>query len=266
MTLALVSPANPLSLDVARVLGGFAIGSPSQTGVFPWPMLPVHTPLLGAQGREFEVWLTDAALRGDDDEGIAWRCSADLLWGVVTLAEGESQPPDAASTLRGLGEQAYVRIFRLLDALGMPHLWRAWNYVPDIHGEQAGMERYRLFNMGRGDAFEGCARSVTEQVPAACALGVATGPLSIAFLAGKTPVTPVENPRQISAYRYPAQYGPRSPTFSRAALAQLGEQELLMVSGTASIVGHASLHLGDVAAQTRESLTTWRRCWPRRRA
>ena len=92
------------------------------------------------------------------------------------------------------------------------------------------------------------------RVPAACALGLAGGPLSIAFLAGSTPAVPIENPRQVSAYHYPAEYGPRSPTFSRAALVYPPGQELLFISGTASIVGHQSVHPGDVVAQTRESM------------
>jgi enamine deaminase RidA (YjgF/YER057c/UK114 family) len=74
------------------------------------------------------------------------------------------------------------------------------------------------------------------------------------FLAGRTPPVAIENPRQVSAYRYPADYGPRSPTFSRAALARLPGQELLFVSGTASIVGHQTMHVGDVAGQTRETV------------
>lgn len=254
MTLALVSPAALGSLDAARVLGGFDIGQPDRPIAGSWPMLPVHTPLLDGGVRELEAWVSDDAIDGGEHDGIVWRRTAGLLWGVLTLVEDNTLGPGGLPALRQMGEQAYTRIFHLIDAAGMPHLWRAWNYIPDIHGEQAGLERYRLFNMGRGDAFERCARSVTEQVPAACALGVSSGPLAIAFLAGLAPVQPIENPRQVSAYRYPADYGPRSPTFSRAALAQLGRQELLFMSGTASIVGHASLHPGDVVAQTRESL------------
>ncbi|MBS1218520.1 MAG: hypothetical protein H6R21_1653, partial [Proteobacteria bacterium] len=64
----------------------------------------------------------------------------------------------------------------------------------------------------------------------------------------------IENPRQLSAYHYPSQYGPRSPTFSRAGLVKLGGRDMLFISGTASIVGHQTLHGGDVAAQTRECL------------
>ena len=76
-------------------------------------------------------------------------------------------------------------------------------------------------------------------------------------LASKTPPEAIENPRQTSAYRYPQQYGPRAPSFSRAALwrGEGEENDLLFVSGTASIVGHQTLHQGNVAAQAHETLT-----------
>jgi enamine deaminase RidA (YjgF/YER057c/UK114 family) len=64
----------------------------------------------------------------------------------------------------------------------------------------------------------------------------------------------VENPRQVSAYHYPPQYGSHRPAFSRAALLTQGDRRTLFISGTASIVGHESLHVGDCAAQTRETL------------
>ena len=76
----------------------------------------------------------------------------------------------------------------------------------------------------------------------------------IYFLAGKKPGIPVENPRQISAYHYPAEYGPRSPTFSRAMLVGTGRQQKLLISGTASILGHESRHQGDTSAQARETV------------
>ena len=65
------------------------------------------------------------------------------------------------------------------------------------------------------------------------------------------PARALENPRQVSAYDYPRQYGPAAPSFSRAMLTP---DPLLLVSGTASIVGHASVHPGDVAAQLEETL------------
>jgi chorismate lyase / 3-hydroxybenzoate synthase len=64
----------------------------------------------------------------------------------------------------------------------------------------------------------------------------------------------IENPRQVSVYHYPSQYGPKSPTFSRAALLREPEGDTSLVLGTASIVGHESVHTDDVAAQTRETI------------
>lgn len=236
-------------------MGGFELGSLHSDISSAWPVQRLPMQLLqGGKPAIHEAWVVDQPTVQGNSEGIVWRRSGDLLFGVITLWEQVATPNSTVSALRKLTEQAYQRLFRLLDQQGLPHLWRAWNYIPDIHGEQAGLERYRQFNLGRGDAFEHCSRSVTEQVPAACALGLAEGPLSIAFLCGASPLVPIENTRQVSAYRYPSHYGPRSPTFSRAALAYLGSQELFFVSGTASIVGHESLHDGDVVKQTQETL------------
>ena len=256
MPLDFVSAGDPADFDPAFVLGGACVGASDQKNATPWPSQRVHAVLLSPPGPvRHEAWLSDAPVETGACDDIRWRRTANgLLFGVMHLEESGVKLPDGASALRHISELAYARLFGLLDAQGLPHLWRVWNYIPNINGDQAGMERYRQFNLGRGDAFERCARSVTEQVPAACALGAVEGPLSIAFLAGATPVVPIENPRQVSAYRYPDVYGPRSPTFSRAALAHLPGQELFFVSGTASIVGHETLHLGDVVAQTHESL------------
>jgi enamine deaminase RidA (YjgF/YER057c/UK114 family) len=64
----------------------------------------------------------------------------------------------------------------------------------------------------------------------------------------------IENPRQTSAYHYPPKFGKHSPTFSRACISDDSQQANLFISGTASIVGHETVHAGDAAAQTRETL------------
>ncbi|MDR7152442.1 enamine deaminase RidA (YjgF/YER057c/UK114 family) [Hydrogenophaga palleronii] len=255
MALDLVIADSPFAGEAAKVLGGALLGM----GPVPragWPLQHLGATLLGSDGPVLhETWLVDGApVAAGHSEGIDWRRCGDLLYGVIELAE-DALPANADETaLQVASKAAYARIFRLLDAQGLPHLWRAWNYLADIHGDDAGLERYRRFNMGRGSAFEQASRSVVGRVPAACALGVAQGPLSVAFLAGTVPAVPIENPRQVSAYLYPREYGPRSPTFSRAALVYPPGQELLFISGTASIVGHRSLHDGDVQAQSHETL------------
>lgn len=243
--------------DADRVLGGFQLGDAPPETTPAWPLQRLVTPLLGAPRRGFdEAWVVpgDAPMLSGRAEGIAWRRCGDLLFGVIDLDEAQVTAVPPRSALHIASEMAYARIFRLLDAQGLPHLWRLWNYMADINGESDGLERYRQFNLGRAEAFERAARSVVGRVPAACALGVAGGPLTVAFLASATPVVPIENPRQVSAFHYPSDYGPRPPTFSRAALAHPPGQEILFVSGTASIVGHQTVHLGDVRAQAAESL------------
>lgn len=193
---------------------------------------------------------------------ISYRLNAELLFGVITLDESSKVMIDSqVHTISGLQqatETAYQLIFALIDQLGYSQVYRFWNYMADINGNTVAhndtLERYRQFNIGRKNVFVNVGREHGEQLPAACALGLQTGPLSIAFLAGKSPAIAIENPRQVKAYNYPEQYGPLTPSFSRATLVQIGQQMSLFISGTASIVGHETLHVQDVIGQTRETL------------
>ena len=51
----------------------------------------------------------------------------------------------------------------------------------------------------------------------------------------------MENPRQVPAYEYPAEYGPRSPSFSRATIVQAPNDFAVFISGTAAIRGHSTV-------------------------
>lgn len=254
--------AQALSDDVrdnasGDVLGGATIGDTTPVPAVPWPRQWLRTPLLlqPKTAGLHERWLAEGTLQEGRSEGIHWRRNADVLYGVIELHEADvPMAPEGASPLQAASQSVYERLFALLRQQEVPHLWRAWNYLGRINGESHGLERYRQFNLGRHAAFVNAHRETGGQVPAACAIGFDGGPLSVAFLAGTTPVVPVENPRQVSAWQYPAQYGPRAPTFSRAALVHPPAQEALFVSGTASIVGHETVHAGDVAAQCHETV------------
>lgn len=256
LTLLHSCSSDALATLQARVLGGLRVGATRATDLPAWPLQDLCTPVLDPGGVLQECWCEtgDAAMRSGVSEGVAWRRSGGLLFGAIQIEESALASAPGRTPLQQAAFEAYARIFRLLDAQGLPHLWRLWNYMADIHGEADTLERYRQFNIGRAQAFEAGARSVVGRVPAACALGVAAGPLSIAFLAAESAIVPVENPRQVSAFHYPVRYGPRSPTFARAALAHPPGQEILFLSGTASIVGHETVHPGDVRAQTDETL------------
>ena len=59
----------------------------------------------------------------------------------------------------------------------------------------------------------------------------------------------------MSPPRYPADYGPKSPSFARGTLTPAGWGRSLFLSGTASVVGHATTHRGDPLAQLEEVVT-----------
>jgi chorismate lyase / 3-hydroxybenzoate synthase len=220
------------------------------------PVVAVQTAVLGANPRRYEVWRCGENARWGERGQIQYRHTTDVVYGRLSILESEVEAaPHAASALQSATERAYREIFALLDALAMPHLVRVWNYLPDIGATSHGSERYWQFNSARQDAFIACGRTVTGAVPAACGVGSQPGtPLVIYFLASSHAPVAIENPRQVSAYHYPAEYSPRSPTFSRACTVELASARALFISGTASIIGHATVHCGDAAAQTRETL------------
>jgi chorismate lyase/3-hydroxybenzoate synthase len=186
---------------------------------------------------------------------VSYRLSDDLLFGSLNIAERDIEAHGEAAALQRATEIAYQEIFDVLDETEHRHLIRIWNYLPEINAQAGGDERYRHFNSARQMAFRKSGRATMGTVPAACALGSPAGsPLSIYFLAARRPAKMIENPRQTSAYHYPPKFGRHSPIFSRACVWGESGRSRLFVSGTASIVGHETIHRGDVVAQTRETM------------
>ena len=225
------------------------------------PLIPLAasmTPCLNASNL-CEVWRVagPAAPLSSGESAQAplrYRHGDDVLFGAVTLTEVTGARGEADALLRAT-ELAYQEIFEVLDRTQHRHLVRIWNYLPRINAQADGEERYRHFNAARQVAFRKCGRATTVTVPAASALGSPAGsPLSIYFLGARSAPRMIENPRQTSAYHYPSKFGRHSPVFSRACLWGDSGRSKLFISGTASIVGHESIHRGNVEAQTRETL------------
>jgi chorismate lyase/3-hydroxybenzoate synthase len=178
--------------------------------------------------------------------------SGSWLFGSITVAED----PDCG--LDRTTEIAYRHLLHQLLESGFPHLWRIWNYFPAINQDQHGLERYRLFCVGRHEALADTLPGFPASLPAGTAVGTQSGPLQIYFLAGAHPALHLGNPRQVNAYDYPSLYGPRSPSFARASLYRSDSATQLFISGTASVVGHQSQHKGLADLQARETMTNLR--------
>lgn len=210
------------------------------------PVASVEMPQLGLEPL-LEIWTAGNHVSTARTGNIHWARTADFLFGCYR------QPPHECLEIGTY--QAYQEIFSLLQTESIPNLLRVWNYFAAINVDEAdGVERYKHFCIGRHDAFAQFERLQAEDIPAASAVGSQGGQFVLYFIAATRPGTAVENDRQVSAYDYPPQYGPRSPLFSRATQISWLKEPQLFVSGTASIVGHASTCLDDVAQQTRETL------------
>lgn len=215
------------------------------------PVAEIRTPVLGSSDGVLEIWRTQRPVETGQHGRVRYRHDGKMLFGCISVEEHAPSDNGTESALHHATDQAYREILTALHASGYVHMVRIWNYLPQINLDTHGIERYRQFNRARRAALSAFGRDLAGQVPAACALGSATGsPLVIYFLASREEAAVIENPRQVSAYEYPSQYGPK-PVFSRASAVG----SMLFISGTASIVGHETRHIGDVAAQTRETLT-----------
>lgn len=196
-----------------------------------------------------EVWYSDSPVRYDCVEGIAYTCNDDVLLTRIFIDEALCTDLDAVTYW------VYRELLSFVRSQGYPHVLRAWNYFSDIHSQHQGLERYKAFCRGRYRAFIETLSDFPVRLPAASVIGTQTAGLLIYCLAAKAPGQQVENPRQLSAYSYPQQYGPRSPSFSRSVLKSwTAQRQHLYISGTASIVGHRTRHVENPVAQLQETL------------
>ena len=235
------APATLLGEDVLAVFG-FGDQAPrlDDPRYLRVPLQPLaHAP--------FEVWHAAGPVARGRDGDIAWASDGQLTFGAMELEEPENGDISVAA------EHAYRRLTGFLAGSATPHLLRTWNYLDAITVGDADMERYRRFCVGRA---RGLGDFDPLQLPAATAIGRCDDArvLQVYWLAACAPGTPVENPRQVSAYRYPRQYGPQPPSFARAMLPPAGSEMPLMLSGTAAIVGHATRHVGELLKQLEETL------------
>jgi len=242
-----LSPAAWLAeRDSSRLLGALAWGAASSE--------PFAMPLQVLDGSAAtDAWWSSGPVRRGQAGNASWRHGGGLCFGAVDVPRAGR--PDAPMGV--LAWQAYTDLFTALHQSGHGHLLRVWNVVPHInqHTGVPPLERYRQFNIGRQQAFIEQDHDALAGAPAACAVGGSGDTLSLRFLAARKAGEPVENPRQVPAWSYPAAYGPKAPSFSRATLVDAGDgRRGLLVSGTASIVGHQSLHEDMVGAQTEETI------------
>jgi chorismate lyase/3-hydroxybenzoate synthase len=233
-------------LDDRHVLALIEFGSSADEGGTDPRRITVDLPQLGPSSL-VEVWRSTTAVESGARGEISYSRNEQVLLGHISVDERDFPGLEDAT------RQAYESILPFAPDMGFPHYLRIWNYIPDINGEEDGVERYKRFCAGRHTSLEKFG-FYEHQLPAASGIGSPSKRILINFLAARDAGVQVENPRQVSAFHYPPQYGRKSPAFSRAMVKDWGTGKHLYISGTASIIGHESRHHDALLPQLTESL------------
>lgn len=229
-------------LDRAGTLAVLSFGQAAPPAADPRHLGILQTPLASSAPRE--LWSVDAEVSHGADGALRW--SRGGGWQFVAVEVDE----DASGDVEAACGAAYDRLLAYVVASQERHLLRIWNYLGAINAGDGDDERYRRFCNAR-------ARSMTAhgivRYPAATAIGHRgfRGRLQVYALSAARDGDVLENPRQVSAWQYPRQYGPTPPHFARAMQLPGGG---LAISGTAAVIGHASCHTGNITAQVGEAI------------
>lgn len=234
-------------VDPKRVLAAIQYGGDVVPVADDSSLIQVPLQNLGQQ-TVLEVWQSSTPVDHGQQGNMRYCCNDEFLFAAIRCEESDSVK------LESLCYDAYQEILHFSRQMGYPHILRAWNYLADINKEQDGLERYRSFCKGRYQACVELDPDFEQSLPAASAVGAHQSGLCVYFIAAREPGLPLANPRQVNACQYPEKYGPRSPSFSRALINISGDNRQFYIAGTASIVGHETLHKGDVREQTLETL------------
>ncbi|HEX5961374.1 MAG TPA: pteridine-dependent deoxygenase [Rhodanobacteraceae bacterium] len=191
-----------------------------------------------------EHWTVAAEVSHGFEAGLHW--SRGGGWQFVAIEADETAPGGIETAC----EFVYDRLLTHVAASPERHLLRIWNYLDRINEGEGDAERYRLFCSARARSM---AAHGLSDYPAATAIGHhgPRGRLQVYALCATRAGAALENPRQLSAWAYPRQYGPTAPSFARAMRLP---RDGLAISGTAAVIGHASHHAGHVAAQVEEAV------------
>jgi chorismate lyase/3-hydroxybenzoate synthase len=250
----------PLSADLASASGATLADTATEHDHFVLPL-----PAIASDDYD-ELWLVptqdqnllDAQQQAIDQLGVVHtRRYGDFqlcwLWFYPQSQSNASSHQEFAQQAYERYQQAYEQVLHSLEDSPYPHLQKIWHYLPAINSGAGDRENYRLFCQGRELALRQRAQ-VIPQLPAATAIGIpdAQSPALFYWLSTRTPGLNIENPRQMHAWKYPRQYGPSRPNFSRGTLSPAVGQ--FLISGTASVVGHETIHPHDTAGQIQEML------------
>ena len=154
-------------------------------------------------------------------------------YGITWYFAAQQTPPWLTEDVYEQSVASFRRLNTTLLSEGVEfdNVIRTWLYIgnitePTVSKTEGETQRYKELNRARTDFFR-----------------------KITFFEGL-----MENPQQVSAFDYGAEYSPESPKFSRALLLASGDSGVIFVSGTASITNAESRFDDEPIAQTNQTM------------
>lgn len=208
--------------------------------------------------KPFGSTITAEAMYLDEDCTVERRNGYILIECGLTrtiVTEGIT-PDDIAASTYEQSRNIFGKIGAILAEAKMKasDIYRQWNYIQEITGENNGKQNYQEFNDARTLFYE--ENGWHSNYPAATGIGTSHGGVMIEIMAtcGGNPANcPIDNPLQTAAHVYSqrvlignGEEQKTTPKFERARIA--GEN--IYISGTAAIRGEESLSSLDITGQT----------------
>lgn len=188
-----------------------------------------------------------------------------IAW--VHCAQVLPDTQDSGVYQRSLSGFARMRALLASVNVRFDQVIRTWLYLGGIVDPEGPTQRYKELNRARSDFYDGIPFLADRLppgyrgpvFPASTGIGSDDRDVTMSCIALVTDrkdiiAMPLENPRQTSAFDYSAKYGVKAPKFARAMALSCGSYATIFVSGTASITDQETRHVGDVEAQTHETL------------
>jgi chorismate lyase / 3-hydroxybenzoate synthase len=241
-----ISFASDLTACTRRhaLLVSFEFGTPPSPVEHPAIVNPGLSPI--GETHRYENWWYEGDVTFREQGRIRIAECDDYAVAVFQQTEAESDD------YRQFTYDSYCELLAAIQSTDHPQIVKIWNYLGGINHGDEDHERYRQFSIGRAEAFAKL-NLPDENSPTGTAIGTLRDKgLAIIVLASEQKIGLAENPRQVSAFHYPRQYGPKSPKFSRAGFVSTENYTLYLISGTAAVVGHKSSHPYDIEMQIEE--------------
>ena len=169
-----------LPVNQNRVLGLIEYGRPLPEVIAPkLPSISVNMRQLHHPSLT-ECWTTDSPIKKATIQGVQVAHNELVAFGCL-----QDEDINHLGLEKGV-YSVYSRLFDILSLLGYPHLYRIWNYFPEINLEQEGLERYQSFCVGRHRAFSELDKDFKSDSAGGECGRDACGVLSALLFGGKT--------------------------------------------------------------------------------